>query len=227
MRQTFYLRHKAVFDRFNGILLTNPVLERGLVLAPVIVASYNARYSLVLGLSFLLITFTTVLLSSFLPKKIPYTIRTILYTLIACLVFIPVAMWMDVLFPQTISRLGVFLPLLVANSLIVVKSESRFHKHRRGVMVIDLLSHCIGFFLVILVVGILREIIGSGTLFGVPFSLGFSVNAVLMPFSGFILVGFLAALVKRIKFRLEHPRQKRKKPTGISVIGVSQEGGER
>ena len=102
MRRTFYQKHKAGFDRFDGLLLTNPVLERGLVLAPVIVASLNCKNSFILGVSFLLITFFTVLLSSFISKKIPYTIRIILYALIACAIYIPTAMLMDFWFPNTL-----------------------------------------------------------------------------------------------------------------------------
>lgn len=206
MRRSFYRRHKRAFDRLNGLLLSNPVLDRGLVLAPVVVASYSCVNSLILGLSFFGITFFTVLISSFLSKKIPYTLRIILYALIACGVFVPTAMLMDHLFPQTIFRIGVFLPLLVANSLIVVKSESRFHKHKRGAMIVDLFCHCLGFLVVILLVGGIRELLGSGTLFGTPVQGAFTIPAVLMPFSGFILVGFLAAVVKRIKTGLEHPK---------------------
>ena len=179
------------------------------MLAPVVVASYNCQNSLVLGLAFIGITFVTVLISSFISKKIPYTVRTILYTLIACAVFVPTAMGLDRLFPQTVTRTGVFLPLLVANSLIVVKSESRFHKHNRGTMVIDVFCHTLGFFWAILLVGALRELFGSGSLFGVPLFDRFTVPALLMPFSGFFIVGLLAAVVKRIKYNVEHPRSQR------------------
>lgn len=209
MRRNFYQRHKKSLEQFNGLFMTNPVLERGFVLAPVIVASYNCQNSLILGLSFILITFTTVLLSSFISKKIPYTVRIILYTLLACGTFVPTAMLMDYLFPQTLFQLGVFLPLLVANSLIVVKSESRFYKHRRGYMAIDVFCHTIGFFIVIILVGMIRELIGSGTVFGVSVQQGFLVPAMLMPFSGFILVGFLAALAKRLKNAIENPRPRK------------------
>ncbi|WMJ23803.1 Rnf-Nqr domain containing protein [Paludicola sp. MB14-C6] len=208
MKKTFYLRHKKSFEKFNGLLLGNTVLERGLVLSPVIVASYNYQNSIILGISFVMITFFTVLLSSFIPKKIPYTIRSIFYTLIACAIFIPTAMWMDSIYPEQVFKLGIFLPLLVANSLIVVKSESRFHKHKKGMMIVDLLCHTIGFFLVIVLVGTIREIIGNGTLMGQAISLPFKVPAIIYPFSGFILVGFLAALVKRIKYKLENPKER-------------------
>ena len=147
--------------------------------------------------------------SSFISKKIPYTIRIILYALIACAIYIPTAMLMDFWFPNTLFSIGVFLPLLVANSLIVVKSESRFHRHKRGDMVVGLLCHTLGFFFAIMLVGMLREFIGSGSLFGVLLHEKFTVPAALYPFSGFILVGFLAAIVKQIKFRLENPRPRK------------------
>lgn len=208
MRKTFYLKHKKTFDKFNGLLLGNVILERGLILAPVIVASYNYKNSIILGLSFMIITFFSVLLSSFVSKKVPYTIRIIIYTLIACAVFIPTAMYMNFLYPESVFKLGVFLPLLVANSLIVVKSESRFHKHKKGYMIFDLLCHTIGFFIVIVIVGIIREFLGTGVLFGKEISGMTTAPAAQLPFSGFVIVGFLAALVKLIKYKLENPKDK-------------------
>lgn len=208
MRKTFYQRHKGSFDRINGFFLGNTVLERGLVLSPVIVASYNYKNSVILGIGFMLITFFTVLLSSFIPKKLPYTLRTIMYTLIGCAVFVPSAMLVDVIYPESLFKLGVFFPLLVANSLIVVKSESRFHKHSKGRMIFDLICYSLGFFVVIIVVGIIREFLGSGAFMGEPVKGMISVQAVLLPFSGFIIVGFLAALLKHVRNRLEHPKDR-------------------
>lgn len=206
MRKTFYLRHKGFFDRFNGLFLGNTVLERGLVLSPVVVASYNYKHSLILGIGFMLITFFSVLISSFVPKRGTYTVRSILYMLISCAVFVPVAMLLNSMYPEAALKLGVFLPLLVANSLIVVKSESRFHKRSKGHMILDLICHCVGFFIVIMLVGIFREFLGSGMLWGEPVEGMISVPAVLLPFSGFIIVGFFAAFVKMIRIRLENPK---------------------
>lgn len=210
MRRTFYQRHKKSISLFDGLFLGNSVLERGLIIAPVVVASFNYKNSLILGLSFFLITYFTVFVSSFIPKSIPYTVRTILYTMIACLLFIPTAILMNFLFPQTIFAIGVFLPLLVANSLIVVKSESRFHKRRRSYMMADLFFHCVGFLLVIVLVGIIREFLGSGSFMGAPVEGAFKVPAVLLPCFGFILVGFMAAIVQRVKYSLENPKEKKK-----------------
>lgn len=205
MRRSFYQRHKGFFSRLDGLLLRNPVLERGLVLAPVVVASYNCENSLLLGLAFMGITILTVFFSSFIPRRIPYTVRTILYILVACAFYVPVAMLMEYLFPGGPLRAGVFLPLLVANSLIIVKSESRFHRQKRGRMLFDLLCSTLGFLGVIVLLGAVRELLGRGTLFGRTVQEAFTVPAVLMPFSGFILVGLLSAAVQKLRLRVEGP----------------------
>ena len=76
-------------------------------------------------------------------------------------------------------------------------------------MVVDLFCHCLGFLWAILLVGGLRELLGKGTLFGHPAQDAFTVPAAMMPFSGFILVGFLAAVVRRLKTRIENPPARR------------------
>lgn len=208
MRRNFYLKHKRVLSNFDGLLMQNPVLERGLILAPVVVASVNAKNSFVLGASFAIITIISVLISSFIPKKIPYTIRTILYTLIACMVFVPTGYLMSRMFVGCLDEIGVWLPLLCANSLIVVKSESRFHKQKVFHMLLDLVCNTLGFFIVIMLVGGIRELLSEGTLWGAEMFGGLTlVPAANFPFSGFIIVGLLAALVKWIKYRLEHPEE--------------------
>lgn len=211
MLNHFYQKNKEKLQKYNGLLMTNPIMERGFILAPVIVASYNTQNSVALGIGFALITFITVMLSSFIPRQIPYTIRTILYALLACVVFVPTAMLIERLLPGSLYSLGVFLPLLVANSLIVVKSESRFHRHGFAYMTIDVASHAVGFFLAIVLVGLIREILGSGTVFGVTVNGWFTAPAVLMPFSGFIIVGLLAAVSKRIRMYLEKPNTQKKR----------------
>ena len=111
MLKSFYQANREKLQKFNGLLMTNPIMERGFILAPIIVASYNTQNSVALGIGFSIITFITVMLSSFIPRRIPYTVRTILYSLLACVVFVPTAMLIERLLPGALYSLGVFLPL--------------------------------------------------------------------------------------------------------------------
>ena len=198
MRSEFYRRHRQAFRAVDGFLFKNPVLEKGVVVAPVVVASVNLRNAVVLSIAFSVLTFFTVLLTSFFPSRMPHTLRVIFAVAISGGLYIPVAMLIDLWFPDAAYQLGVFLPLMITNPLIIWRSESRFFREKKPRMVFDLFCHIAGFWAVICLIGTVREIWGSGTLWGaaVPFVTD-PVSGILLPFSGFILVGFFAAVLRK------------------------------
>ena len=65
----FYTKHKSFFDKIDGLFLGNTVLERGLVVAPVIVAATSLKNSVVLAIAYGIITFFTVFFTSFVSKS--------------------------------------------------------------------------------------------------------------------------------------------------------------
>lgn len=211
MLRQFYQNHRHIFNRFDAVLLANPVLERGLVLAPIVTASKSVTNGLALSLAFALITFLTALITLIVPNKIPYTIRVIFNALVASLVFIPTAMLVERWFPGSVYSLGIYLPLLVTNSLIVQKFESRFHRMAFSEMLLQLFCNIVGFCLVAVAVGAVRELIGKGTLLGQPIKqMAFTTPAILLPCCGFILLGFFSALVKKISLFLNSQPKERK-----------------
>ena len=190
MTREFYRENKGFFNAIDGLLLKNTVLEKGLVVAPVVVVSNSLKNAVALSLVFGLITFFTVLAVSFVPKRIPHTIRVIISVLLAAVLYIPIAMLVDLWFPGSSYQIGVFVPLMITNSLVVWRSESRFHKEGRSRMIGDLICHILGFFVVIAVVGAVRELWGAGTLWGNPMSFAqYPVTGILLPFGGFCACG--------------------------------------
>lgn len=203
MLKKFYQKHAGAFERFDGLLLNNTVLERGLVIAPIIFLANSMQNALVLGLGFVLITFFTLLIASFVPKALPYTIRVILYVVISSLLFIPAAMLLEMIFTQAAVRsVGVFLPLLTTNSLIVTKSETRFLKKKRLAMLLDVINHCLGFFVVIVLIGFIRELLGTGSIMGYNLDVPILFNVAMLPFGGFIIMGFLAAALQKLRLHV-------------------------
>ena len=177
------------------------------MVAPVIVAATSLKNSVVLAIAYGIITFFTVFFTSFVSKRLPYTIRVIIYVLFASLAYIPTEFLLEQLFePLAIYNVGIFLPLMVANSLIVRKSETRFFVQKRGAMVLDLWCSVIGFMWVICLVGALRELLGNGTLWNMPVLEDSTIPGLLLPFSGFIVIGFIAAGFQ--KFRNHFMEQK-------------------
>ncbi len=202
MIRKFYVKHKETFDKFDGLLINNTVLERGLILSPIIVAANTIENALMLGVVFMLLTFFTVLISSFIPKNIPYTFRVIIYTFISVIVYFPIAYFANTYFADVMYKVGIFLPLMITNALIVTKSETRFIKLGKKHMIIDLLSHTIGAFIVILIVGIVRETIGNATYFNESIDSPFTFSVLMLPFGGFVIVGLLSALMQKVRMYL-------------------------
>lgn len=198
--RAFYRRHEAIFERGEGLFLGNTVLGAGMVIAPVIVAANTLYNALVLGTAFFAITFFTLLFVRLIPKSAPYMVRVILYVLTAGALYLPIALLLWLVFRENIVLVGIFLPLLITNSLIVTKSETRFLKQEILPMMLDVLMHTLGFFVVIVLVGTLRELLGNATLMGQPVEiLPFKLPILMMPFGGFILVGFLSAGLQRLR----------------------------
>lgn len=182
----------------NGLFNKNPILVSGMVIAPVIVLANNFNDAVMLVAAFSLITFFTLLISSFVPKSIVYTIRIILYTLIGTVVYIPSVMLLEYLMPDGVEAIGIFFPLFITNSFIVTRSESIFFMETKGKMLIDIVFCIIGYDAAVLVFAALREILASGTIGGKITGMPASFRVFEHPFGGFVLLGLFAALFRSI-----------------------------
>lgn len=222
MGSEFYERHRRFLSAIDGFFLKNPVLEKGVIVAPVVVASVSLKNAVVLSIAFSILTFFTVLIASFFPSRMPHTLRVIFAVAISGGLYIPVAMLIDLWFPDAAYQLGIFLPLMITNPLIIWRSESRFFQEKKGFMILDLLLHILGFWAVICLVGAARELWGSGTLWGHYMSfVSDPVTGILLPFSGFILIGFLAAALQRCRNALLQAGPEKLSPmrTGMDPFG--------
>lgn len=177
---------------FDGLFRQNIVLTSGLVTAPIIVAATTAERAAILSLSFFMISYITLLICRSIPRKISYTVRIILYSMVASLVFIPTALLIELLFPETASSVLLYTQILVVNSLILAKTESRFYLIPFSSMAIDSLVYITGYAIAAFAVGIVRELLTYGTLFGSHICDAL-MPAAKSPFFGFVLLGLYAA----------------------------------
>lgn len=181
----------------DGLFRQNIVLMSGLVTAPIIVAATTAERSLALILSFFMMSYTSILICRFIPKKILYAVRVLIYTAVAAVMFIPTALLLGVLFPQTASGVMIYVEILVVNSLLLAKTESRFYLEPYGLMALDALIYTLGYAMAAFVVGVIREVLAYGTIFGLHICTSL-MPAAKTPFFGFILLGILAAVCRAI-----------------------------
>ncbi len=184
----------------DGLFRQNIVLMSGLVTAPVIVAATTAERALILTVSFFMITYPSILLCKLVPRKIAYTVRILIYAVTAAVMYIPTALLMRTWFPETAAGVSIYIEILVVNSLLLAKTESRFYIHSFKVMAIDALIYIAGYAAAAFAVGITRELLAYGTLFGIRIAES-PMPAARSPFFGFILVGIFAAICRAVTHR--------------------------
>ena len=149
---------------FGGILGDNIVLSGLMVISPVIICGDTLKNAEALIYAFSAITFLSVLISSFVPRKLPYTAKIIIYAVISALVYVPVKLAAIEFYPDSIERIGIYYPLLAVNSLIVFQTEASFFRMKKTDMIVSLIFSIIGFDIVMLITGLLRELFAYGTI---------------------------------------------------------------
>lgn len=192
----------------NGLVNKNPILVSGMVIAPVVVLANNIKTAAALVAAFSVITFFTLLISSFVPKSIVYTIRIILYTLIGSLVYMPSVMLLKRFMPEGTEALGIFFPLFITSSFIVTRSESIFFMESKGKMILDIIFCIFGYDAAVMLFALIREILASGSVGGEIIGMPITFSAFENPFGGFILLGLTAALFRTVTLLIKRTRSK-------------------
>ena len=183
----------------GGVLGDNIVLSGLMVISPVIICGDTLKNAEALIYAFSAITFLSVLISSFVPRKLPYTAKVIIYALIAALVYIPVKLAAREFYPDSIERIGIYYPLLAVNSLIVFQTEARFFRMKKSDMLINLVFCIIGFDIVMLLTGFLRELFAYGTIDSRIVDMNTLIDGLSKPFGGFIFLGLMCGAYRCIR----------------------------
>ena len=183
---------------YNSLVKANPVLAGGMVVAPIVVFANTFRNAVTLTITFSVITFFTLLFSSFVPQRIVYTIRIILYTLIGSLVYVPAVIVLNSFMPEQINSMGVYFPMLITNSLIVSRSETTFFMENKSRMLIDIIFSIIVYDIVVLLFGFIREIISTGEFNGHIVAMPAVFSGFSYVYGGFILLSIFAALFRAV-----------------------------
>lgn len=188
-----------------GILTENPVLRLILGTCPTLAVSTGAFNALGMGAAATVVLICSNVVISALRKVIPDKVRIPAYiTIIAAFVTI-IQMFVKAFVPAIDSALGVYLPLIVVNCIILGRAEMFASKNRVLASAVDGLGMGVGFTAALLAMGIIREILGAGSIFGIDIyakSLGISPMLIfILPAGGFFVYGMLIALVNKITLK--------------------------
>jgi Na+-transporting NADH:ubiquinone oxidoreductase subunit NqrD len=173
----------------KGLLTKNPLFATGLVLSAAVFTSDHIKTAMVTALCFSIITVTTSLIAYLLPLSgLPYTVRIILYILIASCVYVPTEMLSSLIFPAETAEIAVYIQSMVANALILERFDKR-NIRKKSHKFLFILSSILGFDAALLLFALLREVISYGSIYGNMVALDYPLPVFGYIFGGFILLG--------------------------------------
>ena len=182
---------------YNGVIKENPTFVMMLGLCPTMAVTTAAINGVGLGLSTTAVLVASNLLISMLRKVIPDKVRMPAYIVIVASFVTVVEMLLEAYFYESLYKsLGIYIPLIVVNCIILGRAESYASKNDVVSSVFDGIGMGLGFTLGLLVIGAVRELIGSGQLFGLNIlpSSHEPVSIFVLAPGAFFVIAFLTAL---------------------------------
>lgn len=187
----------------DGVITSNPTFKLVLGTCPTLALTTMAANGLGMGAAVTFVLICSNLLVSLLRKIIPNQVRIPAFVLIIATFVTIVRLVLDKLLPDIYESLGLYLPLIVVNCIILARAESFASKNSPLYAMADGLFMGIGFTVALTLMGSVREILGSGTIFGIKlwdFQIAFfsSSAGAFFTYAVFIAVfGFVSALISK------------------------------
>lgn len=192
----------------NGIINENPIFRLVLGMCPTLAVTTAAINGVGMGLAVTFVLMASNLVISLLRNFIPAKIRIPAFVVIIAAFVTIVGMLMEAFVPDLFDALGLFIPLIVVNCIILARAESFASKNNAFLSTMDGLGMGLGFTLALTLLGAIREIMGAGSIFGLSlFPQGFEPAIIMiLPPGAFITLGLLLALLNKITQKTEEKR---------------------
>lgn len=184
----------------NGIFAQNPTFRLVLGMCPTLAITTSAFNGFGMGLAATFILICSNALVSLLRKFIPDKVRIPAYVLIIATLVTLLEMLLKKFIPTLYSALGIYLPLIVVNCIILARAEAFASTNKVGDSILDGLGMGLGFTLALTALGLVREFIGNGTFFmrGLGALPDYSLKFFVLPAGGFLTLGLAMALVNAV-----------------------------
>jgi electron transport complex protein RnfE len=188
------------YEFTKGIFKENPILIIMLGLCATLAVSTSATDAFGMGMAFTFVMVLSNAVIAMIRNFVPHQIRIPVYiTVISTFVTI-VDYSLKAYFPALSRSLGVFVPLIVVNCIVMARAEAFACKNTVAASIMDGIGMSVGFTLIITLIGAIREILGNGSVFKhaiLPSSYQPFLIMILPP-GAFIVIGFLMAIQKRL-----------------------------
>ena len=209
--------NKYVERLYNGIIKENPTFVLMLGMCPTLAVTSSAINGLGMGLSTTVVLILSNMIISAFRKVIPNGVRMPAYIVIVASLVTIVQFMMAAYLPSLSAALGVYIPLIVVNCIILGRAESYASKNDVVSSAFDGIGMGLGFTLGLTMIGLIREILGAGTAFNVALS---ELPGPTLGASGLSVIGLVIAVVAIVLLVLVALQIKKKGGTPLTTLGA-------
>lgn len=182
----------------KGFIKENPTFVLVLGMCPTLATTTSAMNGLEMGLATMFVLILSNIVISLIAPFVPDKVHIPVYIVVIATFVTVLQLCMQAFVPDVYQTLGLFIPLIVVNCIVLGRAEAFASKNSAIDSALDGLGIGIGFTLSLTVIGIVREILGSGSVFGWKFIPGDGILAFVMAPGAFIVLGYLMVLFNKL-----------------------------
>jgi len=194
---------EALKNLRRGIIDENPLLIQVIALCPALAVTTQAINGLGLGIATTVVVTSSNVVVSCLRRILPATVRIPCYVVIVAIFVTVLEFMLAAYFPELNEALGIFIPLIVVNCIILARAESYASKNNPFLSFFDGVGMGLGFTVGLVFLGSVRELLGLGQIFGVTILPEFIPRTTVMILApgAFFALGFIIALLNYLRGR--------------------------
>jgi len=181
----------------DGFVKNNPTFVLVLGMCPTLATTTSAVNGLEMGLATLFVLVLSNIVISLLAPLVPDKVHIPVYIVVIATFVTLLQFIMQAYTPEAYKTLGLFIPLIVVNCIVLGRAEAFANKHGVLESLLDGIGVGLGFTVSLTVIGIVREILGSGSVFGWKFIPGDGILAFVMAPGAFLVLGYLMVLFNK------------------------------
>lgn len=190
-----------------GVLLDNPVFMQTIGLCPALATTTSLSNAIGMGAAATVVLICSNVVISLLRKFIPDKIRIAAFISIIATFVTLIQMLLNAYIPSLAASLGLFLPLIVVNCIILGRAEAYASKNKVLPSALDGVCMGLGFTFALVLMGFFRELLGAGTIAAgiisdkgiqIPGLVDYPATMMILPAGGFLVMGFILAAIQKI-----------------------------
>ena len=183
----------------RGILKENPTFVLVLGMCPTLATTTSAINGMEMGLATMFVLILSNIVISILAPAVPDKVHIPVYIVVIATFVTALQLIMQAFLPAVYNTLGLFIPLIVVNCIVLGRAEAFAAKNNVGLSALDGLGMGLGFTLALTLIGAVRELLGTGCVFGQNlYSETYGMLIFVLAPGAFIVLGYLMALVQKL-----------------------------